>query len=355
VSTIVPASFENVKGAAEKIRAGELVAFPTETVYGLGANMLNESAVRRVFSTKGRPLCDPLIVHISDIQVVAPFLKLDAFSLAYAKALSLSFWPGPLTLVLPANEKMPLYVTGGRTSVAVRMPKHPVAQSLLKLTAVPIVAPSANVFGHVSPTSAQHVFDDFPLDEVTILDGGSCDVGIESTLVSLIDEKVRILRRGGITPEKIRAALTKASLSAEVEIVEKRIELEKALGETNALEAPGQLLTHYAPRILTFLVTSASIENWEKQLPCPLSECVVVDVGGKLKNLKPLVHSYCDIRPEKDEQALQQAFESLRWAESHQNAKALLLPDLSQDSSELLQALADRFFRASSGRVLKGT
>jgi L-threonylcarbamoyladenylate synthase len=219
-----------IVSAAAVLRAGELVAFPTETVYGLGADARNEQALRKIFEVKGRPADHPLILHLATTQELAQWvgeIPQSAYQLASA------FWPGPLTVVLPRHARVSKVLTGGQDSIAVRVPSHPVAQALLRVFGSGIAAPSANRYGHISPTSAQHVKDEFG-DMVHILSGGDCEVGVESTIVSLIDKTPRILRPGMITQAQIAAVLQQPV---------------HAMGTTQAVpRMPGSTLQHYAPR-----------------------------------------------------------------------------------------------------------
>ena len=196
----VKATEENIKLAGKIIKEGGLVAFPTETVYGLGANALNPYAVAKIFEVKKRPTFDPLIVHISKIEWLE---KLTTQVDEKALKLIEKFWPGPLTLVLPKSNIVPDIVTAGLPTVAIRMPSHNVALALIENAETPISAPSANPFGYISPTTADHV-ERMLGDKIDlILDGGKCPIGIESTVLSLIDEEPKILRPGGLPVEEI--------------------------------------------------------------------------------------------------------------------------------------------------------
>lgn len=224
---------EAISAAARIIRAGGLVAFPTETVYGLGANALDEAAVAKIFSAKGRPANDPLIVHIKHFEQ----LRLVARGIpARAQELCQRYWPGPLTLVLKKAERIPENLTAGLDTVAVRMPDHEVALALLKAANAPIAAPSANLFSRPSPTSAQHVLDDLEGLVDVVLDGGPTPIGVESTILSLMDDEPRILRPGGISVEALRRTLPNLVYEPQ------------ALAEDiAAAPAPGTMLRHYSP------------------------------------------------------------------------------------------------------------
>jgi L-threonylcarbamoyladenylate synthase len=219
--------------AAEVLRAGGVVAFPTETVYGLGANALDSLAVARIFTAKGRPSNNPLIVHVATVEGVG---RLVAHWPDEAAKLAARFWPGPLTLVLPRREGVPEIVTAGGPTVAVRMPGHAVARELIALAGVPVAAPSANRSGNVSPTLARHVADELDGRIDLILDGGPTTGGIESTVLDLSHGAARLLRPGLVTPGEIEAVIGPISRAA------------AAQTETEALPSPGMLTRHYAPR-----------------------------------------------------------------------------------------------------------
>lgn len=231
-----------ISEAAERLRSGDIVAFPTETVYGLGADATNAAAVAKIFAAKGRPDFNPLISHI------AKLAQLDGLVLAdeRARRLAAAFWPGALTLVLPRAPGCPVVdsVSAGLPSLALRMPAHPLARDLLHRVGKPVAAPSANRSGHVSPSTAQHVRDSLG-PEIAVLDGGPCPVGLESTVIGLTGAAPMLLRPGGIAAEEIEQALG------------------VTLGRpTDArLESPGMLLKHYAPRLPVRLNATAPQEN----------------------------------------------------------------------------------------------
>ena len=192
---------ENIARAAKLLAAGEVVAVPTETVYGLAANAYDKTAVRKIFSAKGRPQDNPLIVHIADFQDI---YALVAEVPEAAKKLADAFWPGPLTVILPKSDKIPDAVSAGLATVAVRYPAHPVAQAVIQACGVPLAAPSANRSGSPSPTNAKYVLDDMDGRIPLILDGGGSQVGVESTVVTLATEVPRVLRPGGVTVGQLR-------------------------------------------------------------------------------------------------------------------------------------------------------
>ncbi|MFA7418169.1 MAG: L-threonylcarbamoyladenylate synthase [Melioribacteraceae bacterium] len=223
------ANNESVLSASEIIKSGGLVAFPTETVYGLGADGLNPIAVAKIFEAKKRPTFNPLILHIADRIWLK---KLTSIENGRIEQLINRFWPGPLTLVLPKTELVPDIVTSGNPTVAVRMPNHPVALQLIEMSERPIAAPSANKFGHLSPTEAVHVAKYLGDKVDMILDGGKCSVGLESTIVQFYNDEFYLLRHGGLSKEDI-----------EKEIGEIKI----GIVDENKPNSPGQLPFHYSP------------------------------------------------------------------------------------------------------------
>lgn len=230
---VVPSTPAAIAEAAEYLRRGGLVAFPTETVYGLGADATNDLAVAAVFSAKGRPTFNPLIMHVPGVAVARRFAMVSS----RAEALIRVFWPGPLTLVLPslADTPVSLLATAGLDSVALRCPAHPVAQDLMMAARTPIAAPSANRSGHVSPTTAAHVQADLGDLLHIILEGGPAEVGLESTILDLTADPPRLLRPGAVTAEDIRDVIG---------VLPETVSLAAGARPT----APGQLESHYAPR-----------------------------------------------------------------------------------------------------------
>ncbi len=259
--------------AAEIIRSGGVVAFPTETVYGLGADAMNPMAVARIFELKERPLFDPLIVHIADMDQLKGLISLRdprIYELAQA------FWPGPLTMVLPKSDQVPEIVTAGLPTVGVRMPDHPIAQELIRKAGCPLAAPSANKFGKVSPTEPWHVRKHLP-DVDMILDGGKTRVGIESTVIALRPDGFQLLRPGAVT----------------------RDDLDRILPESFDIpmmadpESPGMLASHYSPSKPFFLYTPELLSNIEPSetgfigykgaLPAEFGEVLILSPDGDLK------------------------------------------------------------------------
>jgi len=232
---------DEVKKAVEVLRAGGLVAFPTETVYGLGADASNELAVRRIFAAKGRPSTHPLIVHVAGLDAARAWARVLPPA---AEALARAFWPGPLTLILRRSEKAADAVTGGQETVGLRVPNHPLALELLTAFGGGIAAPSANRFGQVSPTTAQHVEAELGDEVDLVLDGGPCAVGVESTIVDLSGAAPRLLRPGGVPKEEVERVL-----GHDVEVVQ----------HADDVRAPGLLASHYAPRAALRLTEAAGV------------------------------------------------------------------------------------------------
>lgn len=221
----------SIKEAAERIRSGDVVAFPTETVYGLGANALDAAAVAKIYELKGRPATSPLIVHVASIEMAR---EIAAEWPPLAEELAQKWWPGPLTLVIPKKPSIPDIVTAGLSTVGVRMPKHPVALELIQAARVPVAAPSANRFGELSPTTAAHVIEAFG-DAVPVLDGGPCQIGIESTVVAIENGALKLLRPGMVSLGELQS-------------------VEAAAGASDP--APGMQPRHYSPRTPLLLVDS---------------------------------------------------------------------------------------------------
>lgn len=232
---------ELIERAAAALRNGKLVAFPTETVYGLGANALDGMAVTRIFTVKCRPSSDPLIVHIASAELL-PQVACNLTPLVFE--LAAAFWPGPLTLILPKQPAIPPQVTSGGATIAVRVPSNPIAQALLTASGLPVAAPSANRFGHTSPTTASHVYNDFGDAIDLIIDGGKTEVGIESTVLDLTLPMPTILRPGGVSREALAMALGTVALHAGTE-------------DAGTQRSPGLLARHYSPNAELIFYTNS--------------------------------------------------------------------------------------------------
>lgn len=241
---------EGIAAGVRALSAGEIIAFPTETVYGLGADAFNADAVARVFTLKGRPSNNPLIVHVSGPEMAR---RVVADWPESAQRLADAFWPGPLTLVLPKAPGLPDAVTASGPTVGVRCPDHPMALALIEAAATPIVGPSANPSGSLSPTTAEHVADAFPHADLPILDGGACRAGIESTVLDLSRDRARVLRPGVIGPEAIAAVLGRPVESGQADPAQERPDHPAA--------SPGLLGPHYQPRTPVRLVQDARADG----------------------------------------------------------------------------------------------
>jgi len=226
--------------AAEIIKTGGTVAFPTETVYGLGANALDEQALKKIFKAKGRPSDNPLIVHIANIEEIHHLVKEVPQK---ARLLMERFWPGPLTMVFKKSEMVPSIITAGLDTVAIRMPSHSIAQALIQLAGVPVAAPSANLSGKPSPTQARHVIEDLKGKVDCIISGGSCSVGVESTVLDVTEEIPMILRPGGVTLEHLQEVLGQVSTDRAIEGDDEMIP-----------KSPGMKYTHYSPKAKVIMI-----------------------------------------------------------------------------------------------------
>ncbi|CAM9232071.1 unnamed protein product, partial [Pylaiella littoralis] len=402
LARVAPAEEPWLTEAGARLRAGKLVAFPTETVYGLGANALSEEAVLKIFQAKQRPLTDPLIVHVPDTASALAMVDFEAEGGGGQKARRLldllgeKLWPGPLTLILKAAETVPLCITAGTGFVGVRCPAHPVTRQLLSLAGVPVAAPSANRFGHVSPTQAAHVMEDLGGSDILILDGdasGACGLGIESTVakIDVENNQILILRMGGVTQDRIREALKEggedfSGISVHAGSVaggktEVRMKSQQEGGQTASSltepakaegQAPGetlfahcsrQLLRHYSPDLEVFRVLGATSSSTSGRidgvgeladLVDMARTSVVVDFAGQLIGLQASALAYSDLSVEGNaDEAAEGLFRALRWAETQPSAQRLLIAGLpSTSSGDLAAAVNDRIYRSASGKTI---
>lgn len=245
VQTKLFTSYEEIPAAAEIIKRGGLLGIPTETVYGLGANALDEGAVKGIFEAKGRPQDNPLILHVAGADWLSRYCQ-SVPQQAYL--LAEKFWPGPLTMILPRKEIVPLRTTGGLMTVGVRMPDHPITLEIIRQAGVPVAAPSGNTSGRPSPTSAEDMLEDMQGKIDGIFDGGACRVGVESTIIDLTVDPPRLLRAGGLSLEKLREVL--GEVTVDKSVTQKMGEGEKPL-------APGMKYRHYAPKARVTAVCGA--------------------------------------------------------------------------------------------------
>ena len=415
MSQIIPCDEQSLALAAERLRAGHLVALPTETVYGLGANALNDEACRNIYAVKGRPPTDPLICHVAEITEGAKLWSTEgeenAACAALATRLGSKLWPGPLTIVARAASHVAPAVTGGSGFVGVRIPDHPIALALLRAAAVPVAAPSANTFGHVSPTTALHVLEDLGSrdPQLRIVDGGASTIGIESTVIKIVSPtSIEVLRRGKVSVAEIKAVLaaTPAGEGSAVTVTVRDTRTKYKVA-SEAMDGPGQLLTHYSPNVPSFLVTPAEVA----QLLAPTAsiavsagpsahapdaasaaaasgpstllslqsssssgaasdaekKIIIIDFGDMLR---PIVEAHKGSSSRivcrslsalgSATEASHNVFDALRWTETIAGGAVVLLPFISEfptdgptvHDDELLFAVEDRLFRAASGRVV---
>lgn len=252
---IVPVSEESIKEAARRLQSGEVVAFPTETVYGLGANALEDSAVSKIFLLKSRPASNPIIVHVPTVEAAFELIHPDVDRKVIARFRKISrYWPGPLSLIVPKINEISDLVSAGAKNIAIRVPKHPVALELLKAARMPIAAPSANKSFAVSPTTAQHVKDSFAEHTIMILDGGPCEVGLESTVLDISGIAPQVMRPGAISREQMMHTLEEACVNDPI-----RFDSES---DSEPARSPGLFDRHYAPHTpLLFIEDLANVRS----------------------------------------------------------------------------------------------
>ena len=322
----------SVSKAVELLRRGQLVAIPTETVYGLAANALDENAVRNIFKAKGRPQDNPLIVHISSIRMLPPLVREIPET---AMRLAESFWAGPLTMIFPKSDKIPSVTSGGLDTVAVRMPESEAARAIIKQCGFPLAAPSANLSGKPSPTSAAHVFEDMNGKIPLIVDGGECAVGVESTVVCFRDDVIRVLRPGGITAEML----------AEFGCVEvdKAVTAQPEKGER--VLSPGMKYKHYSPKADVYIVNAHGEKFREYCVKRSRYEKNLIALGAGVPE-EGVFLDYGDV-PEKQARRL---FSLLRKADDLQ-AKTVLVEIPEQSGVGL--AVYNRLLRAAAFRIVE--
>lgn len=334
---IVPGDVAGVEEAARLLKAGQLVGFPTETVYGLAANARNAEASAAIYDAKGRPRDNPMIVHIARLEElygVAAQVTPQALQLAQA------FWPGPLTIILPRGESIPAVVSAGLDTVSVRMPSHPVARAILKASGLPLAAPSGNLSGRPSPTTAAYMLEDMQGRIPLIVDGGPCSVGVESTVVSLCGETPLILRPGAVTAEQMSAVLgCPVQLSHAVT---------EGLKEGEKPQSPGMKYKHYAPKAEVTLVTG-TLQQYVQYVndhaaPGCMALCFAEDVGALT------VPSISYGGAQRPEQQAQQLFTALRQLDE-QGAKTVFAHCPQKTGVAL--AVYNRLLRAAAFRVIE--
>jgi L-threonylcarbamoyladenylate synthase len=342
VDPLAPQS-DRIARAAACLRDGGLVAFPTETVYGLGVHALDAAAVRRLFEAKGRPANDPLIVHVAslaDAQLLVEAIPPSAVRLAAR------FWPGPLTLVLPSSARVPREVTAGLDTVAIRVPAHPVARALLAAAGLPIAAPSANLFSRPSPTSAQHVLEDLRDRIDMVIDGVSTDVGVESTVLDLTAGAPTVLRPGAVTLAMLRTVLPDVSMRDV-----------KADADGAAQRSPGLLSKHYSPRAPLRLYRGALDAAVERMIAdagaaaAAGTRVAIIAASEEVSRVRSRLDATADIvllGSRADLPTISaRLYAALREADTRQ-PDLILLCDLASDASGLAEAIRDRLRRAAT-------
>jgi L-threonylcarbamoyladenylate synthase len=322
----------DIERAASALREGKLVAFPTETVYGLGADAENVAAVARIFAVKRRPADHPLIVHIASAQ---DLLRWAAHVPDAAWRLAEAYWPGPLTLLLPKGPRVPKETTGGLGSVGLRVPAHPLALALLRSFGGGVAAPSANRFGRVSPTCARHVQEDLGDEVDLLLDGGACSVGVESTIVDLTRDLPLLLRPGGVAAEELESVLgVKLSRTAPHDV-----------------RAPGMLASHYAPRARVELCEAPELSRRARELANAGERVTVLVASSDDRAALAALHGVqlLDLGAS-DAAAAQRLYAALRQADVDGADVVLASPPAARGAPGIAEALTDRLTKAAGPR-----
>ena len=327
---------EDITTASQIIRDGGIVAMPTETVYGLAANALDGNAVRKIFKAKGRPMDNPLIVHVSSVKMAEDLHLYKEFT-KEAKALAEKFWPGPLTIILPKGDCIPDEVSAGLSTVAVRCPSHKVAQKLIELSGKPLAAPSANISGKPSPTKFQHCVNDLMGRADAIIDGGECAVGVESTVVTLATNPPRLLRPGGVTVEQLEGVLGKVEIDDAV--------LDK-LKENEVASSPGMKYKHYAPSAQVYLVKGREFASFVNRVSDSTTAVVCFDEDkSRINSVTYPIGSRNDYFSH-----AHKIFDVLRQIDKDENIKKVFAPLPKVEGVSL--AVYNRLIRASAFRII---
>lgn len=325
----------SIEEAARFIIAGEVVGIPTETVYGLGADALNEEAVRKIFAAKGRPADNPLIVHVSSFEEITPLVSEIP---ELAKKCAEKFWPGPLTMIMPKSDRIPMVTSGGLNTVGIRMPSNKTARAIIKTSGCPIAAPSANISGSPSPTTAQHVFNDMDGRIPAIVDDGACGVGVESTVISFEGNFIRLLRPGFISVEDLK------EICDDVKIDKGVLEM---LEESAKVSSPGMKYKHYAPKAEVTILDGSS-EDFRRYCKEHSDKNDVLMIFDK-NDCDGLSQRIIELGGTSEEQA-QRLFDALRSLDVMGAEKAYVrCPE--KDGIGL--AVYNRLLRAAAFRVIK--
>lgn len=339
----------SVLEGSNKIRDGEMVIFPTETVYGLGANCENETAVKNIYICKKRPLTNPVLIHVCNVEMGKKYVK--GLDNVLTKHLIKKYWPGPLTIIGEATELVPSCVTANTGMVGIRCPNHPLALELIEKSNFGIAAPSANISGHVSSTKVSHLFEDFNNCESNLFYIEDCEFdnlrkyGVESTIIKIEKNCVIIYRYGSISKENLFVALQDYPFETYIRYKDQMKE--------RKIISPGQILKHYAPKLDTYLL-NFNFEKKDKEVWIPnLSECILIDFNQNLSVFENECLYYTDLSREGDTlKALEILYDILRYCEKIDGGKYILIYDLGDIKKENISCLYDKIYRASSGRKI---
>lgn len=339
----------SVLDGSNKICNGEMVIFPTETVYGLGANCENESAVKNIYICKNRPLTNPVLIHVCNVEMGKKYVK--GLDNVLTKHLINKYWPGPLTIIGEATDLVPRCVTANTGMVGIRCPDHPIALELIEKSNCGIAAPSANISGHVSSTKVSHLFEDFQNchHNLFYIEDSEFDnlkkYGVESTIIKIERNCVIIYRYGSISEENLFVALQDYPFETHIRYKDQM--------KQSKIISPGQILKHYSPNLDTYLLNfnfkKTDIEGW---IP-DLSECILIDFNRNLISFQNDCLYYKDLSKEGDTfQALEILYDILRYCEKIDGGKYILIYDLGDIKKENISCLYDKIYRASSGRKI---
>jgi tRNA threonylcarbamoyl adenosine modification protein (Sua5/YciO/YrdC/YwlC family) len=370
---------ENIKQCAEYIKKGGIVGMPTETVYGLAANAFNVEACYKIFEYKGRPLTDPLIVHVSSIEMVKKIIIMNSEIEPIFNLLIKNFWPGPLTIVLKANlNLLSTKILAGNDTVGIRFPVNPIANKLIEFSGVPLAAPSANKFSHVSPVNPYHVFEDFKEFPVKILNGGVSQFCMESTVMKICyeEKKLLVFRLGAVSPDDLKNVINtdERFKDYKIECLSKKIKvsneelkkIKEQKSKDNSLtinqDAPGQFLKHYSPKLETYLYSGDDIKDYLEEIELN-NNMVFIDYKEIMKNkflgkkgIKE--NNFLDLSKDGNPNtAMQNFYNYLHEAEKLEGMKYIIIIDLEKymnDNSHKL-TLLDRMWKAASFKKVKLT
>lgn len=338
----------SVLEGSEKIRQGKLVFFPTETVYGLGGNCENENCVKDIYKCKNRPLTNPVLIHVCNLEMAKRYVM--GLENPLTNYLLKRYWPGPLTFIGEATEIVPNCVTANTGLVGVRCPDYPLSLQLIENSNVGIAAPSANISGHVSSTKVNHLFEDFNHCDDELFYIEDCNeknvkkYGVESTIIKIENTCLIIYRYGSISIDNLLLNLKDFPLEVNIKFRENDL-------NTNMI-SPGQIVKHYSPNLETYLLQFCNQIKNENWLP-NLDKCILIDYGHHLVKFQNDCLYYTDLSIKKDiSEALQNLYEKLRYCEKIHNGKYILIYDVGKIKQENIECLYDKIYRASSGKII---